>query len=157
MGPIDLVVGQVQGIGQAGKVVVIALFAGQSQLWEGGQDTGAGQQGIAHGLRQGHSIQGHLHGDAQHGIEQGEHANDEGVVHLFGGEHFGRQQLHQAATHHRGLAHSGGGVAAARRGQQQSGPAKELFQAQNHDRMAKRGDLNRQTKTGRIDKAQQVE
>ena len=36
MGPIDLVVGQVQGIGQAGKVVVIALFAGQSQLQEGG-------------------------------------------------------------------------------------------------------------------------
>ena len=157
MGPVDLAVGQVQVFGIACKGCVIACFTGFGQRQKRGEGAGVVQQRIDHGLRQCNGFHGLFHGDTQHGVEQRENAHDKSVVAFFGGHQFGSQQLHQPAAHHGGRAHDRGRTTGARGGQQQGGPAEQLFQAQDHDRMAKRGDLARQAEPRRVDKAQQVE
>ena len=73
------------------------------------------------------------------------------------GDAAGAQVVFHGNGHPRQGAHCGRRAASARGGQQQGGPAKQLFQAQDHHRVAERGDLALQAKARRIDEPQQVE
>lgn len=143
--------------GKRTQEVVVARFAGFGQREEVAQHAFAAQQGGGHGVGHGQQLEGRFHGNGQHHIEQREDANHEGLVGFFRGHAFQRQQFHQPAAHHGGLAHGRGGGTRTRCREQQGRPAEQLFQAQQHHGLAEGGDLPVQPKPGRVDEAHEVE
>ncbi len=114
-------------------------------------------RGGGHGVGHVQQPDSRLHRHAEHHVQHREDAHDEGLVCVFLGQRFLGDQFHQPPADHGRVAHGRGYAADPRRGQQQRGPAEELLQAHQHDRLAERGDFAGQAEAGRIDEPHQVE
>ena len=157
MGHVDLLAAQVQCPCRLVENGVVARFAGFSQREQVAQHAFAAQQGGGHGVRHGQQLEGRFHGNGQHHIQQREDAHHEGLVGFFRGHALQRQQFHQPAAHHGGLAHRRRRCTRACGREQQGRPAEQLFQPQQHHGLAEGGDLPVQPKPGRVDEAHEVE